>query len=65
MYVAMHKEFYDPGELQQVLNRFNNSVTPLNVTLLIDSQFTPQIVNTFVNYGSVVRFLLPYTSYRT
>lgn len=54
MYVAMHKEFYDPGELQQVLNRFNNSVTPLNVTVLIDSQCTPQIVNTFGNYGLVI-----------
>jgi uncharacterized protein (TIGR02145 family) len=54
MYVAMNKEFYAPGELQQVLDHFSTSSEPLTVTTLLDSQCTPQVVSTFGNYGLVI-----------
>lgn len=54
LYVAMNSEFYGPGELQKVKDRFANSSEQFNVTTLVDSQCTPQVVSTFGNYGLVV-----------
>ncbi len=54
IYAAAYTEFYTIQQMQDVLNYFGNSGLGLNVTLLKDQDCTPQLVETFKNYGFVI-----------
>ncbi len=54
IYAAAYSQFYTGPDMQQVVNYFTNSGLGLTVTLLKDQQCTPQLVQTFQNYGLVI-----------
>ncbi len=54
IYSAGNQDFYKNNEIQSLYNIFKSSSLGLDVTLLIDEQCTPEMVDHFGDYGLVI-----------
>ena len=54
IFSAGNLDFYKNNEIQKTVDIFNNSSLGLDVTLLVDEQCTPAIVDHFGDYGLVI-----------
>lgn len=54
IYAAAFSDFYKNGQMDNILNIFDNSTTSFDVTLLTNEQCTPDAIATFSNYGLVI-----------
>ncbi len=54
IYAAAFNDFYKNGQMDNILDIFDNSTTNFDVTLLTNEQCTPDAATTFNNYGLVI-----------
>lgn len=54
IYAAAYSEFYKQAEMQRILDLFANADQEYEVSLLKDAQCTPEVFETFKDYGLVI-----------